>query len=632
MNRFNSSADIEQRRQEIAAERASKIQISVAGGTCGCAAGAEKIRDALAKELDAKGLAGKVSMRVTGCQGFCSMEAMVLISREGGLNPLMYCQVTPEDAAEIVEQSVAGEAMIDRLVYAHPDTGEKIPQRDQIPFFKLQTRRLLDWGDRIDPLAIDEYIGQGGYRALGKTLAMPAEAVIEDIRAADLRGRGGAGFPTALKWKLARGAIVAAVASADETVNSYVVCNADEGDPGAYMDRSLLEGNPHSIIEGMIIGAHAVAGGLDCKVGGFVYARAEYPMAIRHLQHALEQARACGLLGENILGTGMDFDIEIVKGAGAFVCGEETALLESIEDRPGEPRPKPPYPVINGLWNWPTVLNNTKTWASCRYIMDNGPADFASVGTEGSKGTMVFALVGKVRNSGLIEVPMGIHLRTIVEEIGHGVAAGATPKAVQTGGPSGGCLPADKFDMPVDYASLNAAGTIMGSGGMIIMDDHTCMVDTARYFLHFAVNESCGKCTPCREGVRHLYDILTEITEGRGRPEHLDILEKAGRLIGQLSFCGLGKTAPNPVLSTLRYFRAEYEAHLQGRCPAKVCTALITYRILEKECTGCTACARKCPVGCISGERKKLHVIDPEKCIKCGICMQTCKFSAIEVE
>jgi len=632
MNRFNSRTDIEQRRQDVERTLAGRIQISVAGGTCGCAAGAERIRDAIQSAIEEQGLQEEVQLRITGCHGFCSLEPMLLISRDSGRDPILYKQVTPADAEEIVTQSVAVDGIVERLVYTNPDTGEKIARRDQIPFFKLQTRRLLDWSDRIDPLELDAYIGQGGYTALANALAKPAEIVIEDIHSAALRGRGGAGFPTALKWKLARDAFAKVAGDPDQPANCYIVCNADEGDPGAYMDRSLLEGNPHSVIEGMIIGAHAIAGGLDGKATGYIYVRAEYPMAIRHLQHALAQARAHGLLGENILGTGMQFEIEIVKGAGAFVCGEETALLESIEDRPGEPRPKPPYPVINGLWNWPTVLNNVKTWASCRYILEHGPEKFASVGTEGSKGTMVFALVGKVQNSGLIEVPMGINLRTIVEDIGHGVPDGGTPKAVQTGGPSGGCLPADKFDMPVDYASLNAAGTIMGSGGMIIMDDHTCMVDTARYFLNFAVNESCGKCTPCREGVRHLYDILTEITEGRGKPEHLDMLEKAGRLIGQLSFCGLGKTAPNPVLSTLRYFRDEYEAHLQGRCPAKVCTALVTYRILEDACTGCTACARKCPVAAISGERRTLHVIDPDLCIKCGICIQTCKFNAVEVE
>jgi NADH:ubiquinone oxidoreductase subunit F (NADH-binding) len=354
-------------------------------------------------------------------------------------------------------------------------------------------------------------------------------------------------------------------------------------------------------------------------------------MAIRHLQQALKQARELGLLGENILGTGLSFDIEIVKGAGAFVCGEETALLESIEDRIGEPRPKPPFPVIRGLWDWPTVLNNVKTWASCRYILENGPEVFAKVGTEGSKGTMVFALVGKVRNSGLIEVPMGVTLRDIVEKIGSGVPEGGKPKAVQTGGPSGGCLPASKFDMPVDYASLTEAGTIMGSGGMIVMDEHTCMVDTARYFLNFAVNESCGKCTPCREGVRHMHDILVDITAGRGRPEHLDMLDQIGRMIIKLSFCGLGKTAPNPVISTLRYFREEYEAHLAGKCPAKVCTALIKYTILDT-CVGCGACLKKCPVGAISGSKREIHRIDPQTCTKCGICRKTCKFAAIEVD
>lgn len=632
MTRLNSIPEVKQLRDVVAARKNSKIQISIAGGTCGCASGAEKIRDAIQGLLETKGLLDQAQLRITGCQGFCSMEPMMLITRPGDTKRIMYTQVSPEDAAEIVDQSVCQDHIVERLVYTHPDSGEKIPDRDQIPFFKLQTRRVLDWSDRINPLDIEEYIGEGGYAALGNALAKTAEQIIDEIQLSGLRGRGGAGFPTALKWQLARKAVIKAVAKADEPAACYIVCNADEGDPGAYMDRSILEGNPHSVVEGMIIGARAIAGGLECSAKGYVYARAEYPMAIRHLQFALKQARELGLLGDNILGSGMNFDIEIVRGAGAFVCGEETALLESIEDKPGEPRSKPPYPVECGLWNRPTVLNNVKTWASCRYILEHGANVFANVGTEHSKGTMVFALVGKIRNSGLVEVPMGVKLRTIVEEIGLSVPDGGTPKAVQTGGPSGGCLPADKFDMPVDYASLSAAGTIMGSGGMIVMDQHTCMVDTARYFLNFAVNESCGKCTPCREGVRHMYNILNDITTGKGRPEHLEILEQMGKQIVKLSFCGLGKTAPNPVLSTLRYFRDEYEAHIAGKCPAKVCTALVKYSILEGACTGCTACARKCPVKAISGEKKKLHVIDQSLCTKCGICMKTCKFNAVEVE
>jgi len=629
MNKLTDREALASCRKRAAAREAGKITVCVSGGTCGCAAGAVEVRDALRQNLERLGLLDRAVLKITGCQGFCTMEPMVLIGREGR-DRLMYRHVKPEDAAEIVEQSIAGNGVVERLVYADPVTGERIPEHDRIPFFQLQTRRILAWNDRIDPLEIEDYIALGGYAALANALGMTAEEVIEWLKASGLRGRGGAGFPTSLKWSLARDAVRKNADEGVDNASCYIVCNADEGDPGAYMDRSTLEGNPHSVIEGMIIGAHAIAGGLACKPKGYIYVRAEYPMAILHLQRALNQARELGVLGENIFGTGMNFDIELVKGAGAFVCGEETALLESIEDRIGEPRPKPPFPVSHGLWNWPTVLNNVKTWASCRFILENGPEEFAKVGTEGSKGTMVFALVGKVRHSGLIEVPMGVTLRDIVEKIGAGVAAGAT-KAVQTGGPSGGCLPAEKFDMPVDYASLTQAGTIMGSGGMIVMDERTCMVDTARYFLNFAVNESCGKCTPCREGVRHMRDILVEICEGRGRPEYLDLLEHMGRMIIKLSFCGLGKTAPNPVLSTLRYFRGEYEAHLAGKCPAKVCTALIRYTILDN-CVGCGACLKKCPVNAISGNKREVHKIDPALCTKCGICLKTCKFSAIEVK
>ena len=629
MNTLTDRESIALHRERVVAREAGKIRIFVAGGTCGCAAGAGGVKDALYQELERRGLLAKTSLKITGCHGFCTMEPMVLIARDGCLR-IMYRHVRAEDAAEIVEQSVCDTRIVERLVYTNPESGEKIPEQERVPFFRLQTRRILDWNDHIDPLEIDDYIALGGYVALANALGMPSGSVIETLSRAGLRGRGGAGFPTAVKWTLARGAVEQNAKAGVESAACYIVCNADEGDPGAYMDRSILEGNPHSVLEGMVIGAHAVAGGLACVQKGYVYVRAEYPMAIRHLSRALTQARELGLLGENILGSGLSFDIEIVKGAGAFVCGEETALLESIEDRIGEPRPKPPFPVISGLWNWPTVLNNVKTWASCRYILDKGAEEFAAVGTDGSKGTMVFALVGKVRNSGLIEVPLGITLRDIVEKIGHGVCDGGHAKAVQTGGPSGGCLPASKFDMPVDYSSLAEAGTIMGSGGMIIMDEQTCMVDTARYFLNFAVNESCGKCTPCREGVRHMHDILVEITAGRGRPEHLDMLDRMGRMIIKLSFCGLGKTAPNPVISTLRYFREEYEAHLAGKCPAKVCTALIQYTILET-CKGCGVCLRKCPVGAISGSPRELHRIDPEQCTKCGICRKACKFAAIEV-
>lgn len=635
MIRFNNQKELEEYRTEIDEQNAGKIRLCISGGTCGCAAGANRLESALRTSLEEHGLLDQTRLMVTGCHGFCPREPMLLIDREDwehGADRILYTNVQEKDAAEIVEHSIAGNKIIERLIYQHPDSGTRIASKEKIPFFELQTRRLLNWNDRIDPLEIDDYIALGGYRAVARALTMESKEIIDNISKACLRGRGGAGFPTALKWKLTREATEKIAARTITPTTPFIVCNADEGDPGAYMDRSLLEGNPHSVIEGMIIGARAISEGIMCRPKGCVYVRAEYPMAIEHLHNALRQAREAGLLGENILGSELSFDIEISKGAGAFVCGEETALLESLEGKIGEPRPKPPYPVARGLWSWPTVLNNVKTWASCRYIFDHGAEDFAGIGTENSKGTMVFALVGKVENSGLVEVPMGVELRSIVEDIGHGTGNGGKIKAVQTGGPSGGCLPAEKLDLPVDYASLTEAGTIMGSGGMIVMDEQTCMVDTARYFLHFAAGESCGKCTPCREGVQHMYNIVNEIVEGRGRKEHLKILERMSEKIVALSFCGLGKTAPNPALSTLRYFREEYEAHLEGRCPAKSCSALIRYEIIEEKCTGCGVCARKCPAEAISGEKRQLHWIDSEKCIKCGICLRTCKFNAIEVE
>jgi NADH-quinone oxidoreductase subunit F len=587
---------------------------------CTCPActktGALEMEQALKSEVGRRNLADEVRVVETGSRGFCSMGPIVIIQPEG----ILYCQVGAADVPEVVEETLVKGRVVERLTYKEPETHKAVPYYDQIPFYGKQMRVVLRNCGLINPMSIEEYIAVGGYQALAKALtAMTPEEVVEEVKKSGLRGRGGAGFPTGRKWEFAR--------SAPGDVK-YIVANGDEGDPGAFMDRSLMEGDPHAILEGMTIGAYAVG-----AHEGHIYVRDEYPLALRNLNAAIEQAREYGLLGADVLGSGFDFEIKITRGAGAFVCGEETALMASIEGRAGNPRPRPPFPAQSGLWGKPTNINNTKTWANVPLIIDRGADWFSRIGTETSKGTMIFSLVGKVNNTGLVEVPMGITLRELIFDIGGGIQDGKQFKAVQTGGPSGGCIPADLLDLPVDYEHLKDAGSIMGSGGMIVMDEGACMVDVARYFLDFLKEESCGKCTPCREGIRQMLAILTRITEGEGEMADLAQLETLAHVVKDASLCGLGQTAPNPVLSTLRYFRDEYVAHIEDKkCPAGVCRALIEYTILEDACTGCGLCRRKCPQAAISGEKKKPHVIDQEKCIRCGVCFDVCKFDAVVVK
>lgn len=591
-----------------------RSHVLICTGTGCVSSGAGKLKDKLAAELEERGLQREIKVVDTGCHGFCEKGPIVIVYPEG----VFYCQVTEDDVSEIVEEHLLKGRIVERLLYKEPLTEESIPGYSEIDFYRKQQRIALANCGRINPESIHEYIAVGGYEALGKALTeMKPEEVIEEIKSSGLRGRGGAGFPTGLKWELTR---------REESDKKYVICNADEGDPGAFMDRSLLEGDPHRIIEGMAIAAYAI--GAD---EGYIYVRAEYPLAIHRLEIALEQAAEFGLLGENILGSGFNFNLYIKKGAGAFVCGEETALMASIEGRRGMPKPKPPFPSVSGLWGKPTNINNVETLANVPYIINKGAEVFSSIGTEKSKGTKVFALTGKINNTGLVEVPMGITLREIIYDIGGGIRDGKELKAVQTGGPSGGCIPADLLDLPIDYESLTEVGAMMGSGGMVVMDDSTCMIDVARFFLSFTQSESCGKCTPCREGTKRMLEILDRICAGEGREGDLELLEELGEHIKETSLCQLGGSAPNPVLSTLKYFRAEYEAHIMDRrCPANVCEGMkAAYVIDESTCIGCTVCTRVCPVDAISGERKKPHSIDPEACIACGACAEKCPVSAI---
>ncbi len=576
----------------------------------------EDLVPTLQKEVERRGLTGEVDVVETGCRGMCAMSPVILVEPEG----FFYTDVRPSDVPELVEETVVKGRVVSRLTYREPDTHQQVCEYEEIPFYSKQLRHVMHNCGMIDPESINEYIASGGYHALGEALTtMKPEEIIEEIKASGLRGRGGAGFPTGRKWESTREA---------EGEVRYVVANGDEGDPGAFMNRSLMEGDPHAIIEGMIIGAYAIG-----AYEGFIYVRDEYPLAVKNLSLALEQAQEYGLLGEGILGTEFDFDVRIVRGAGAFVCGESSALMQSIEGKVGEPRPKHYHATERGLWDQPTALNNVETWANVPLIINNGADWFASIGTEKSKGTKTFCLVGQISNTGLIEVPMGITLREIIYDIGGGVPGNGVFKAVQTGGPSGGCIPADKLDLQVDYDSLIEAGSMMGSGGMIVMDNHTCMVDIARYFLDFLKEESCGKCSACREGIRRMLEILTRITEGEGEMADLHTLEAVARTVKNASLCGLGKTAPNPVLSTLRYFRDEYEAHIKDkRCPAGVCRALIEYYIIADACTGCGLCRRQCPQEAISGEKREPHVIDQELCITCGICHDVCRFDAVGVK
>jgi NADH:ubiquinone oxidoreductase subunit F (NADH-binding)/(2Fe-2S) ferredoxin/Pyruvate/2-oxoacid:ferredoxin oxidoreductase delta subunit len=570
---------------------------------------------ALQQEIERRGLAGEVEVIEAGCRGLCAMGPVLLVQPDG----LFYTNVQPADVPELVEETLIKGRFVERLAYTEPVTHETVCHYEDIPFYSKQVRHVMRDCGMINPESIEEYIAVGGYQALGKVLtSMTSDEIIDEVKRAGLRGRGGAGFSTGRKWESTRGA------AGDVR---YVVANGDEGDPGAFMNRSLMEGDPHAILEGMAIGAYAIG-----VHQGYIYVRDEYPLAVRNLGMAIEQAREYGLLGEDILGSGFDFDVKIVRGAGAFVCGESSALMQSVEGKVGEPRPKHFHATERGLWDCPTALNNVETWANIPLIINNGADWFASLGTERSKGTKTFCLVGRIENTGLIEVPMGITLREIVYDIGGGIPGGREFKAIQTGGPSGGCIPTSLLDLPVDYDSLTEAGSMMGSGGMIVMDDHTCMVDIARYFLDFLREESCGKCTPCREGIRRMLEILTRITEGQGEMADLDRLEALAQTVKSASLCGLGKSAPNPVLSTLRYFRDEYVAHIvDHKCPAGVCRALIEYYIIEDECIGCGLCRRKCPQEAISGEKKEPHTIDPELCIRCGICHDVCKFDAVGV-
>jgi len=611
--RITDAAHLERLRAELQAARdPARKAIAVCAGT-GCVAyGSRRLAAAFRDAVTARKL--DVEVRATGCHGFCERGPLVVVFP----SRIFYQRVQPGDVEEILDRTVAQGEAIDRLLYADPTTGRKYVHEDEVPFYAHQHRLILGFNGKIDPESLDDYIANGGYRALARTLtSLLPEQVIETVTKAGLRGRGGAGFPTGRKWALCRQAI---------GNPKYVVCNADEGDPGAFMDRSVLEGNPHGVIEGMILGAYAIG-----AREGYVYVRNEYPLAVERLSLAVAAARARGLLGNNILGRDFSFDIQITRGAGAFVCGEETALIGSVEGNRGQPRFRPPYPAQSGLWGKPTVINNVETWANVPLILDRGADWYAGIGTAGSKGTKIFSLVGKVNNTGLVEVPMGATLRHIVFEIGGGIRDGRAFKAVQTGGPSGGCLPAEKLDLQIDFESLTAAGSMMGSGGMIVMDDRTCMVDVARYFIDFLLEESCGKCVPCREGLTQLSHLLHAITEGRATDATLGALEALAPVVQDASLCALGQTAPNPVLSTIQYFRDEYLAHIRDRrCPAAVCKSLITYSIND-QCTGCMVCARQCPEHAITGERKKLHVIDPAKCTRCGICHSVCKFDAVDV-
>ena len=591
-----------------------RSHVMVCGGTGCTSSNSDKIAAAFETEILATGLENEVKVIRTGCFGLCALGPIVVIYPEGSF----YSMVKEEDVKEIVDEHLLKGRPVTRLLYDETVAEDNsIKSLDETAFYKKQLRVALRNCGVINPENIDEYIAFDGYAALGKVLTeMTPEQVIQTMLDSGLRGRGGAGFPTGLKWKFAAG---------NKADQKYVCCNADEGDPGAFMDRSILEGDPHVVIEAMAIAAYAIGASQ-----GYIYVRAEYPIAVHRLQVAISQAREYGLLGDDIFGTGFHFDLDVKLGAGAFVCGEETALMTSIEGKRGEPRPRPPFPAVKGLFGKPTILNNVETYANVPQIILKGAEWFSSMGTEKSKGTKVFALGGKIKNTGLVEIPMGTTLRTIVEEIGGGIPGGKKFKAAQTGGPSGGCIPASLIDTPIDYDNLIAIGSMMGSGGLIVMDEDTCMVDIAKFFLEFTVDESCGKCTPCRVGTKRLLELLNKITDGTGTMEDLEKIDELAQFIKANSLCGLGHTAPNPVLSTLRYFRDEYVEHIVNkRCPAGVCKALLNYKIDPVKCKGCTLCARSCPAGAIAGTVRQPHTIDVSKCVKCGACMEKCKFGAI---
>jgi len=615
MTKLESTSDLEKLRKRILSKKdPKKPRIIICSGT-GCkASGCDKVSIAFQEELEKQKLKDKVDFKTTGCPGFCERGPIVVIQPEG----IFYQLVEAKDVGEIISETIIKKKIIDRLLYTDPQTGKKVVHEKEVPFYKKQKRILLDSNALIDPVKIEDYLAIGGYSALAKVLfKMKPEQVIDTIKQSNLRGRGGAGFPTGAKWdscRKAKGDI------------KYVIVNADEGDPGAFANRGLLEGNPHSVLEGLIIGAYAIG-----SHEGFIYVRQEYPLAVENTEIAIRQLEEYGLLGENILGSGFDFKIKIHRGAGAFVSGESSALMTAIEGRVGEPQPKYIHTVIKGVWGRPSCLNNVETWATVPAIINNGVDWFNSIGTKGSKGTKIFSLVGKVNNTGLVEVPMGMTLREIIYGIGGGIPKGKKFKAVQTGGPSGGCIPEKHLDLPVDFDELTKVGSMMGSGGMIVMDEDTCMVDTAKYFANFLADESCGKCVPCREGLRQVCKILDAISTGNGTEEDIKNLEDLAEVLRDASLCSLGQTAANPVLSTLKYFRDEYEAHIRGECPAKVCKSLVTYYVDPEKCRACALCLKNCSVGAISGKKGIVHVIDQEKCIKCGVCFDICpeKFDAV---
>ena len=612
----NKIKKLEELRSEIYESRKQeKTTVTICGGT-GCHAyGCMKIAESFKNVIKNKHLQDQVEVRTTGCHGFCERGPIVVIQPDG----IFYQRVKFNDIEEIISETVLKKNVLERLLYEEPTTKTKIVEEKEVPFYKKQKRIVFENNGFIDPTEIKDYIALGGYEALSKSLfEMTSEEVIEEIKNSGLRGRGGAGFSTGIKWEICR--------SYSSPVK-YIICNADEGDPGAYMDRSLLEGNPHSVIEGMIIGAYAIG-----ATAGYIYVRMEYPLAVENVTIALKQAEDLGLLGDSILGSEFNFKIHIFKGAGAFVSGEETSLMASIEGRRAFPTQKPPFPAQKGLWGKPTNINNVETWANIPQIISKGSEWFSGIGTRNSKGTKIFSLVGKINNTGLVEVPMGISLREIIYEIGGGIKDGKEFKAVQTGGPSGGCIPSSMLDLPIDFDTLTKAGSMMGSGGMIVMDEDTCMVDVARYFLNFTQEESCGKCVPCRIGTKQLVDILTRITQGKGEEKDIKRLKELAKTVKEGSLCGLGQTAPNPVLTTLKYFQDEYEAHIkEGSCPALSCKELICYFIEPDKCVGCLLCKKNCPVNAISGERKEVHIIDQSLCIKCGVCLDVCppKVSAV---
>jgi len=609
MGRLNSVTDLEEFRKGIISKRdPNKPCIRICSGSACHASESSLVAAKIEEELEKQGLGNEVDIRKTGCHGFCERGPIIVIHPE----EICYLQIKPEDVPEIVSETIKEKKIIERLLYTDPVTGEKIIHESEIPFYKNQERIVFSSNSSIDPKSIDDYLAIGGYSALAKVLSnMTPEQVLQEVKKSNLRGRGGGGFPTGRKWEESRNA---------PGEIKYVIVNADEGDPGAYMDRSLLEGNPHSILEGLAIGAYAVG-----SREGYIYVRQEYPLAVENVHIAIKKAEEYGLLGQNILGSKFSFIVKVHQGAGAFVCGESSALMTALEGRAGEPRPKYIHTAVKGVWDRPSVLNNVETWANVPLIINKGADWWTKIGTEKSKGTKIFSLVGKIANTGLVEVPMGISLRDIIYKIGGGIPGGKKFKAVQTGGPSGGCIPEELLDLPVGFDELTDAGSMMGSGGMIVMDEDTCMVDVARYFLAFLTDESCGKCVPCREGMRQMLKTLTDITKGKGKEGDIELLEDLAEVLSDAALCALGRSAPNPFLSTLRYFRDEYEAHIrEKRCPALSCKEMIAYYIDPAKCRACMSCLKKCPSEAILGGKDQIHVIMQEKCTKCGTCFEVC--------